>query len=79
MFTSSALAAFEVTAGIKAYDLSFFIRTIMCVLFLLWAVWNLYGQLQLVNNRHLDVVDLPSVILRILFLCSMIVILIFIR
>jgi integrating conjugative element protein (TIGR03758 family) len=75
----SAITGFASTAGVTAPHLSLLIRSILCGLFLLWAAWNIYGHMQLVQDQHLDLYDLPMSILRILLLCAWIILLIFVN
>lgn len=70
--------AFSVSTGVTPDHFSLVIRSILCALFLIWAGWNVYGQYQLVQTHALDIHDSPMAILRILFLCALMVILVFI-
>lgn len=70
---------FHSTAGVTPFELSLAIRIFLCALFLLWAAWNVYGQYQMVVTEKKDFHDLPMVLSRILFLCALVVILVFIK
>lgn len=72
-------AAFEASAGTSASHLSLLVRFSLCALFLFWAAWNIYGQIQLFHQNKLDIHDMPAVVLRILLLSAIIVILVFVK
>lgn len=71
------MTPFQRAAGISAEQLSHFIRVVLCALFFIWAAWNVYGQLRLINQSH-DVFEFPLSVLRILLLCALMVVLVFI-
>lgn len=79
MDIQDALRVFEETAGISSSHLSLFMRTLICALFFLWAAWNVYGQIKIVQSQQHDIYDLPMAILRVLLLCSLMIILVFIN
>lgn len=74
-----AEAAFEAAAGTTASHISLLIRTILYTLFMLWAAWNVYGQMQLIHDNTLDIHDLPMTMLRILLLCALMVVIVFVK
>lgn len=73
-----AINAFELASGVSGNQMSFVIRSLLCAMFLLWAAWNIYGQFNLLQHHELDIHDLPLLILRVLLLCTLMVILVFI-
>lgn len=77
MTGTDTLDIFEATAGISAVDLSLLIRTIACGLFLIWAAWIVYGQIQSMQNQSLDFHDVSVAILRVLLLCSLMIVVVF--
>ncbi len=77
MTSSDTLDIFEAAAGISAVDLSLLIRTTVCGLFLIWAAWIVYGQIQSMQSQHLDLHDLSVAILRVLLLCSLMIVVVF--
>lgn len=76
---NTALRVFQETAGISASHLSLSVRAILCTLFLLWAAWIIYGQIQVMQSKHHDIYELPVAILRVLLLCSLMVTLVFVK
>ncbi|MEO8402577.1 MAG: DUF3262 family protein [Gammaproteobacteria bacterium] len=78
MVTAVEMNAFSAAAGVSLNQISLLVRTILSAIFLLWAAWNVYGQLQLMQNNALDIHDFPMSILRILFLCALMVIVVFV-
>ena len=79
MDIQSALNVFQETTSISSSNLSLFVRTTLCDLFLLWAAWNIHGQIKIIQSQQADVYDLPMTILRVLLLCSLMIILVFIN
>lgn len=71
------MTPFQHAAGLSADQLSHFIRVVLCTLFFIWASWNIYGQFRLVNQGD-DVFEFPISVLRILFLCALMVVLVFV-
>jgi integrating conjugative element protein (TIGR03758 family) len=79
MNIQDAIQIFQSTSGISSSHLSLFVRSILCGSFLLWAAWNVYGQIKVMHTNHQDIYDLPVTILRVLLLCSLVIILIFVN
>lgn len=75
----AVISGFASASGVTSIHLSLLIRSILCSTFLLWAAWNIYGHAQLVQDQHQDLHDLPMSILRILLLCALIILLIFVN
>jgi len=79
MDIADAFSAFQTTAGVSPDKVSLYVRSILSAFFMVWAAWCIYGQIILVQNETIDIQDLPMSILRILFLCSLIVVLVFVN
>jgi hypothetical protein len=75
--SNDPLIIFKNSAGISAFDLSVLIRTVLCALFLIWAAWIVYGQIKMIEKQDFN--HLSNAILRILLLCSLMIILVFIQ
>lgn len=69
-------AAFEAASGVSFAHLSLFIRGSIGVVFLLWAAWIVYGHVQRVQHDQSDAEEFVFSLLRLLLLCSLMVILI---
>lgn len=78
MGANDAMRAFESASGASGDHMSLVIRSLLCAIFLLWSAWNIYGQFNLVQHNELDIHDVPLVILRVLLLCTLMVVLVFI-
>ena len=70
---------FAASSGVTADHLSLVIRSILCSLFLVWAAWNVYGHLKLIQMQSIDLEDFPMALLRILLVCAWVVMLIFLN
>lgn len=75
----STIKAFEAASGVSPHHLSLYLRSVLCVSFFMWAAWNVYGLVRWVQNHSLDIHDMPLCLLRILFLTSLVVILVFVN
>jgi len=71
-------SAFETAAGITPAKLSLFIRTILLALMFVWAAWSIYGQIQYFRHHGADVEQMMQMVLRILFLLTLMIGLVFI-
>ncbi len=72
----NVISGFSASAGVTAAHLNLLIRSVLCGAFLLWAAWNIYGQVQLIQHREQDIPDFPLSILRVLLLCTWIILLV---
>jgi integrating conjugative element protein (TIGR03758 family) len=73
------MESFSTAAGITPEHLSYLIRSILCSLFFLWAAWNLYGVYHLFQHDPLEVFESPMILLRIMFLVSLMIVIIFVK
>lgn len=75
---NNALTAFQTAAGISADKMSLFFRTILIILVLVWAVWCVKGTNEHFSQHEKDIVRFAIQIIRILFLATIAVALVFI-
>lgn len=71
--------AFEAASGSKPAQLSLFIRSFLCIIFMLWAAWSVYGHYRLLQDGRVEVADFPMMIVRILLICSLGIVLVFVN
>ena len=71
-------STFEAAAGIAPDKLNLFIRTILLALTFVWAAWSIYGQIHYFRHHGADVEQMMQVVLRILFLLSLMIGVVFI-
>lgn len=72
-------SAFEAASGSSPEHVSLLVRSILLGIFMLWAAWNLYGQYVLLQDKKLDLHHVPMMIVRILLLCSLMIVLVFVN
>lgn len=75
----AAISGFSSASGVTSAHLNLLVRSVLCGIFLLWAAWNTYGHMRLVQDQHYDLHDLAMGLLRILLLCTWIILLIFVN
>jgi integrating conjugative element protein (TIGR03758 family) len=69
---------FYTAAGASAQSINILIRSVLCTIFFMWAAWNVYGQMRLVQHGECNIHELSMGVFRIAILCALIVILIFV-
>jgi integrating conjugative element protein (TIGR03758 family) len=75
----TVIDAFHAASGSMPENISLFVRTVLCVLFFIWAAWVIHGQFKLFQAGELSIHDMPMTFVRALFLCSIMVILVFVK
>lgn len=78
MTVSTALNAWETAAGIPAQEANLTIRTLLLVTVFIWAVWCIYGELHYFRHHGIDILDAIRKNLRVLFVVSITLILVFV-
>jgi integrating conjugative element protein (TIGR03758 family) len=74
----TALKAWEMAAGVSASSASLTIRTILLVIVMIWAAWCIYGELHYFRHHGIDFFDALRKNLRVLWVISITVVLVFI-
>ena len=74
-----AMNAFEGAAGVSPAHLSLLIRTGLFTLFFIWAAWSVYSLYHASVHSEGEEYHLPMRVLRVLLLCSIIVMIILIN
>lgn len=74
----AALKAWEMAAGVSASSASLTIRTILLTAVLIWAAWCIYGELHYFRHHGIDFFDALRKNLRVLWVVSITVVLVFI-
>lgn len=74
----TALSAWEMAAGVSAPEASLVIRTVLLVVVFLWAVWCVYGELHHIRHHGVDLYDVLRKNLRVLFVVSVTIVLVFV-
>lgn len=75
--TTGALAAWQAAAGVTPDKASVTLRTLVLVLVFVWAVWCIYGEIHYFRHHGIDFFDALRKTLRILFVVSIAVVLVF--
>lgn len=75
---STALNAWEMAAGVSASEAGLTIRTILLVTVFVWAVWCINSELHYFRHHGIDIFDALRKNLRILFVVSITIILVFV-
>ena len=73
----TALKAWERAAGVSASSASLTIRTLLLALVLIWAAWCVYGELHYFRHHGIDLLDALRKNLRVLWVISITVVLVF--
>ncbi len=73
----TALHAWEMAAGVTASEASITIRTLLIVMVVIWAAWFIYGELHHFRHHDIDLYDVLRKNLRVLWVVSITVVLIF--
>lgn len=76
--SNSAISALENAAGVSVGSLSMTIRTLLLALVFFWAAACIYGHLMYWRHHGIDWYDAQRAVLRILFVLSITVVLVFI-
>ncbi len=74
----TALHAWEMAAGVTASEASLAIRTLLIVTVLIWAGWFIYVELHHFRHHDIDLYDVLRKNLRVLWVVSITVVLIFV-
>lgn len=74
----TALQAWEMAAGVTAASASLVIRTLLIVLVLIWAGWFIYLELHHFRHHDVDLYDALRKNLRLLWVVSIAVVLIYV-
>ena len=75
---SSALSALQTAAGVSGSDLSLTIRTLLLALVFFWAAACIYSKIQRFRHHDVDMYDTQRTALRILFIVSLVIVLVFV-
>lgn len=75
---TTALQAWEMAAGVSATEASVTVRTLLVVMVMLWAAWFIYVELHHFRHHEIDLYDVLRKNLRVLWVVSITVILIFV-
>lgn len=78
MIIGDAVSAFETAAGLSPAKISLLIRTLLLTLTFVWAAWCVYGEIHHFRHGDLDIDCMTHKILRILFILTMMMVLVFI-
>ncbi len=73
----TAIGAFKSASGVSTDHLSFLIRAAICTLFFLWAAWGIYSLYQSSVHHEGEEYHLPLRMLRVLALCSILIMIVF--
>jgi Protein of unknown function (DUF3262) len=73
----TALAAWEMAAGVSASSASLTIRTILLTTVLIWAAWCIYSELHYFRHHGIDFLDALRKNGRVLWVVSITVVLVF--
>jgi integrating conjugative element protein (TIGR03758 family) len=71
-------SVFQSSAGIAPSELSLVIRTFTFSLIAFWAGWAIHGQYNLYNEGQIEFTELPLKILRVLLICSVLSIVVYV-
>jgi Protein of unknown function (DUF3262) len=74
----TALQAWEMAAGVTASQVSFTIRTLLIGMVMIWAAWFIYVELHYFRHHDIDLYDVLRKNLRVLWVISITVVLIFV-
>jgi hypothetical protein len=74
----TALHAWEMAAGVTASEASLTIRTLLIVMVVIWAAWFIYVELHYFRHHDIDLYDVLRKNLRVLWVVSITVVLIFV-
>lgn len=74
----TAIQAWEMAAGVSVGSTSVAIRTVLMVVVLIWAGWFVYVELHHFRHQDVDLYDVLRKNLRVLWVVSITVVLIFV-
>lgn len=74
----TAIQAWEMAAGVSVGSASLTIRTVLMVVVLIWAGWFVYVELHHFRHHDVDLYDVLRKNLRVLWVISITVVLIFV-
>ncbi len=75
---TAGLTAFEAASGVSPEKLSLFIRTFLLGLTFLWSAWQMVGLIHHLKYKEVQDFDLGWCLLRILFMVTIVMGLVFI-
>ncbi len=75
---ATTLNAWEMAAGVSVSKASLTIRTLLLATVFIWAVWCIYSELHYDRHHGIDLYDVLRKNLRVLFVVSVSIILVFV-
>ena len=70
--------AFYASSGINPSEFSLIVRSLVFALTTIWGGWGIYGQYVLYKKNQVEIFDIPMRIFRILLICSMMLLTVYI-